>query len=151
LIVCEQEAVLSQASVDCQVREIFLAWGHEPAVTASAWIIEGFSVQMSAAMAVPVFDGSADALHSMDLSGGHVMVGGMVSLILTLTESVSKSPPLSVTVNDTVQLIIQPDDASMVKIGLASVALLKSPPGQSVIQEYCSGNPSGSLEPAPSN
>jgi hypothetical protein len=93
LICCWQDAVLTQLSVAVQVRKIVDAWGHEPGVVASALVTFGVDMQLSVADANPVFVGSDDASHWIVLATGHIIVGGIVSRMVTTAESLKLERP----------------------------------------------------------
>jgi hypothetical protein len=68
------------------------------------------------------------------ISGGQTIIGGVVSTMFTVDEQVDESPLLLVTVRVILQLT--PVDSELsVRVGVALVALLKEPPGQSVLHE----------------
>jgi hypothetical protein len=93
---CTQLETLLQASVAVQVRVInSFVVGHPPVVT-SENAITGFGSQSSVAVANPVTSGPVGSPHCPPASGGHVMIGGVVSLTVIVWVHVAWFPHASV-------------------------------------------------------
>ena len=80
-MVCTQLLELPQSSVARQVRRIVPSCGHPPPVVTSENVSVGVASQLSVAVAVPVVTGVVPVLHWMVTLGGHVICGGLLSMI----------------------------------------------------------------------
>ena len=85
------------------------------------------------------------------MSEGHVIDGGVVSVIVTVLEQLSDPPLPSSTVRVLSQTTEEPEDVSTVRIGVGLTESSKLAPGQLEAQEKDKGSLSGSLEPVPSS
>ena len=74
--------MLPQSSVAVQVLEITWLFP-QPLAEASEYVTTALP-QLSAAVAVPVFDGSTLSVHSTFVSAGIVKIGGVVSLTVII-------------------------------------------------------------------
>jgi len=92
-------AAVPKASVATQVRVIVYSSGHNPAAVTSLKVMVGARVQLSVAVAVPVFSGNVLASHSMDTPAGQVMTGGVTSKV-TVALQVLEHPFASVTTTE---------------------------------------------------
>src|SRR5436309_915701 len=105
-----QVAVLPQPSVAVHVRSIPGTRVQLAAVAASASVITTGAAQLSVAVAEPVLPGSVEAPHWSCLSGGQVMVGGVVSTKVMCWRQVAvlPQPSVAVQVRSTPERPVQP-------------------------------------------
>ena len=78
-MICVQELELPQPSCAVQVLVIVRSCGHIPPTVTSENPIIGFAVQLSVAVALPVFAGKVLAVQLMVVFGGHVIAGAWLS------------------------------------------------------------------------
>src|SRR5690606_9028585 len=80
LIICVQTTRFPQSSSAIHVLSIENVPSHNPSITTSSYVIFVISnVQLSVAVAIPVLEGSVLSLHSIVMSSGQVITGGVVS------------------------------------------------------------------------
>jgi hypothetical protein len=74
-----QVDVLPQSSVADQVLVTMLAAGQKSAATISMKVITGVVSQLSVAVAIPVSSSPMPSPQATVISGGHVIIGGVLS------------------------------------------------------------------------
>ena len=117
VMVCRHVFQFPHASVALQVRLIVVNSGDAPGATQSAKAISGLLSHVSVAAACPVFEGSADASNSMILFSGQVILGGAVSVMVTVACSVAVFPVRSLAVNVTIHDMEHPGEVLRVSLG----------------------------------
>ena len=75
VIVCTQDDVDPSEAVHNHVLAMVLAAGQEPAVVTSLYVVTAVQLGSTEQVAVPVFDGSVDALHWIVTFAGQVTEG----------------------------------------------------------------------------
>src|SRR5689334_715373 len=98
VIVCTQLEELPQLSVAVQVRAITWLPAQAPGASTSLWPMLATPLQSSVALAVPVLDGSLEALQSMLASAGQLIAGPVVSLSVSVCTQLEELPQSSAAV-----------------------------------------------------
>jgi hypothetical protein len=95
-IVCVQLLLLPQPSEAIQVRMIPNPSWQEPPTITSLKVIVGVPVQLSVAVAVPVFPGKVLSVQFIVTFGGHVIAGAILSSTDIICKQVLELPQSSV-------------------------------------------------------
>jgi hypothetical protein len=93
-----QLELLPQLSVAVQVRVMTWLPAQLPAAVTSLWVMEATPLQSSVAVAVPVLAASVEAVQSIVLLAGQVIVGACVSVTVMVCVQLEALPQLSVAV-----------------------------------------------------
>ena len=133
LMVCTKVVILSQASVNDQVRVIVDSLSQEPSATLSEKEASRSGSQLSASLVTsPVMERSVASIsHSIVISAGTVNVGDVVSTTVIVCESEIELPQLSTAVHVLMMIFVFPhvsvisSDSEIVRPPQSSSALAK--------------------------